>query len=71
MSNVFLPSYSVGTDVYQEAAEICKDYGNKAVCIGGHRALAKACHLLKEALKDSTIEILDTLWFCIYVLGPF
>lgn len=63
MSNVFLPSYSVGTDVYQEAAEICKDYGNKAVCIGGHRALAKACHLLKDALKGSTIEILDTLWY--------
>lgn len=63
MTNVFLPSYSVGEDVYKEAASICADYGKKAVCIGGHRALEKASGLLKDALKDSPIEVLDTLWY--------
>lgn len=63
MSNVFLPSYSIGENVYQEVAAICEEYGTKAVCIGGHRALEKASGLLKEALQASSIEILDTLWY--------
>lgn len=65
MSNysVFLPSYSIGTDVYKEIPKICEHYGKKAVVVGGKIAMAKAKEALLEGLKDSNVEIVDFVWF--------
>lgn len=61
--SVFLPSYSIGEDVYEEIPNICGTYGKKAVVIGGKTAMAKAKEELLEAVKGSNIEIVDFVWF--------
>ena len=62
-NNVFLPSYSIGDNVYSEIYAICKSYGKKAIVIGGETAIEKSKNLLLDGLKNSNIEILDFLWF--------
>ena len=61
--SVFLPSYSIGTDVYKEIPKICEPYGKKAVVVGGRTSMVKAKEALLEGLKDSTVEIVDFVWF--------
>lgn len=57
--NIYLPSYSIGTDVYENIASICKAYGTKAVVIGGKRAMAAVKAKIEKAIANSGIEILD------------
>ena len=40
--SMFLPSYSIGADVYEKINDICSSYGKKIVCIGGKTAIDKA-----------------------------
>ena len=40
--SVFLPNYTIGTDAYEKANGIVKEYGTKVVLIGGKTALSKA-----------------------------
>lgn len=61
--SVFLPSYSLGDDVYKEIPKICEPYGRKAVVIGGKTAMAKAKDALLEGIKGSNIEIVEFVWF--------
>jgi glycerol dehydrogenase len=61
--SVFLPSYSIGEDVYKEIPKICEPYGKKAVVVGGKTAMAKAKEALLEGVKGSNIEIVDFVWF--------
>lgn len=61
--NVFLPNYSIGDSVYEEVVSVCSKYGKKVVFIGGKTALEKASGLVREALKGSELEVLDTLWY--------
>lgn len=65
MSNysVFLPSYSIGEDVYKEIPKICEPYGRKAVVVGGKTAMEKSKEALLEGIKGSNIEILEFVWF--------
>jgi glycerol dehydrogenase len=65
MSNasVFLPSYSIGDNVYAEVSAICRPYGKKIVLIGGKTALSKAKSLLLKAIDGAGFEIIDTLWY--------
>lgn len=65
MSNysVFLPSYSIGDDVYKKIPEICEPYGKTAVVVGGKTAIEKSKEYLLDAVKDSNIKILDFVWF--------
>ncbi|MBS5725539.1 MAG: iron-containing alcohol dehydrogenase family protein [Clostridiales bacterium] len=60
---IHLPSYSIGTDVYQEIGEICRPYGTKVVAIGGKRAIAAVKEKLVAALEESGLEILGFLWY--------
>ena len=62
-NNVFLPSYSIGDNVYSEIDAICKSYGKKVIVIGGETAIEKSKNFLLDGLKNSNIEILDFLWF--------
>lgn len=61
--NIFLPNYSIGENPYTEVPGVCEPYGKKVVFIGGKTALEKAAHLVKEAIKDSSLEVIDTLWY--------
>lgn len=61
--SVFLPSYSVGTDCYNEIPDVTKKYGKKAVVIGGKTAMKKAKEDLLNGIKNSDMEITDFIWF--------
>lgn len=65
MSNysIFLPSYSVGTNCYEELPYITRKYGKKVAVIGGKTALIKSKDELLKAIDNSSIEILDFIWF--------
>ncbi len=60
--SVFLPSYTIGADAYLKVNEIVKEYGTKAVMIGGKTALSKAEDKIKAALTNE-VEVIDTLWY--------
>ena len=38
---VYLPSYSIGEDVYKRVPQICSNYGKTAIVIGGEISLSK------------------------------
>lgn len=63
MKNIFLPSYSIGEDVYSQISKIALPYGKKVVFIGGKTALEKAAEKVKKEIKNSELEILDILWY--------
>lgn len=58
-----LPSYSIGENVYSKIGKICSPVGKTAVCIGGKTALSKAEDLIKKRAKNTSVEIVDTLWY--------
>lgn len=61
--SIFFPSYTIGHDVYSAVSRITSQSGTKAVIIGGHKALAAAKDRLVDALSESVISILDTLYY--------
>ncbi len=61
--NIFLPSYTIGTDAYDQIDRICRPYGTRAIAIGGHRAIEAAKEKIEEALSESPIEVLDYVWY--------
>ena len=60
---IFLPSYSIGEDCYNEIPNVIKKYGKKVVVIGGKTAIEKSKNELLNSIKDSDIEILDFIWY--------
>ncbi|HAZ9888878.1 TPA: iron-containing alcohol dehydrogenase family protein, partial [Enterococcus faecium] len=60
--SVFLPNYTIGTDAYEKANGIVKEYGTKVVLIGGKTALSKAENKIKVALTQE-IEVVASLWY--------
>lgn len=61
--DIYLPSYSIGDDVYESVDRICSPYGNKAVVIGGNTAMSVVKELLMSALNGSSISILSWEWY--------
>lgn len=61
--HVFLPAYSVGVDCYQEIPQITKQYGKRAVVIGGKTAIAKSQAALLKDIAGSDVEIIDFIWY--------
>lgn len=61
--SISLPSYSIGSKVYEKIGEICSPYGKKAVCIGGKTAISKTENLIRESLAHTCIEILGFVWY--------
>ena len=61
--SIFLPSYTIGTDAYEEMGVICRPYGTQAVVIGGKRAMEAAREELTAAAAKGAIQILDFVWF--------
>ncbi|MCC8076476.1 MAG: iron-containing alcohol dehydrogenase family protein [Clostridiales bacterium] len=63
MNQVFFCNYSVGERVYDKVPDVCTPYGSRVLLIGGERALAAAGDELTAALRDSGLEIVDTVVF--------
>ena len=61
--SVYLPSYSIGEDCYKEIPYVARNYGKKAVVIGGKTAMAKSKAALLDGVKGSDLEITDFIWF--------
>mgnify|MGYP007075833538 CR=1 FL=1 len=52
--SVYLPNYSIGENCYKELPYVARNYGKKAVVIGGKTAMEKA----KDALPEGRDPIL-------------
>lgn len=61
--SVFLPSYSVGVDSYQQIPYVTRRYGKKAIVIGGKTAISKSKESILKGINGSNIEILDFVWY--------
>lgn len=61
--SIYLPSYSIGKDVYRQINEICQPYGTKILAIGGHKAMAAVKDDLGDAIKGSNLQILEFRWY--------
>lgn len=60
--DIYLPSYSIGADVYDEIVRVCRDSGTKAVAVGGNKGMAAARDKITSAVAGQ-IEILDWVWY--------
>lgn len=60
---VYYCNYSIGENAYEEVAGVCKVYGRRILLIGGKKALAAGEKRLRGALKDSGLEIVDTVLY--------
>lgn len=60
---MFLPNYTIGEDAYENIYDICSKYGKKIVFIGGKTAIQKAELLIKEAISNTNLEVIDTIWY--------
>lgn len=61
--DLFLPSYCIGNNVYRKVKDTCKEYGIKAVVIGGYRGIEAAKKKLIYACNEAGIQILDFVWY--------
>lgn len=61
--SISLPSYSIGSDVYGKIGEICSPFGSKVICIGGKTAIEKSRELIEESVKNTSLDILDFIWY--------
>ena len=52
--SVYLPNYSIGENCYKELPYVARNYGKKAVVIGGKTAMEKA----KDALLESGTAVI-------------
>lgn len=63
MQRSLFPGYSIGTDAYDDIANVCSRYGSKAAIIGGRRALAAAEAKIRKAVEGTSIEIIGAFWY--------
>lgn len=61
--DIYLPSYSIGDDVYKRIECICIPYGTKAVVVGGKTAMEKAMPKLMAAIEGTQIRLTGSLWY--------
>lgn len=61
--SITLPSYSIGTNVFDKIEEICRPFGTRAVAVGGHKGLESIKEQLLSAVADTAIEIIDFVWY--------
>jgi glycerol dehydrogenase len=61
--NIYLPHYSVGEDCYHEIPFITRNFGKKAIVIGGKTAMEKAKDAIQEGIAGSNIGLLGFLWY--------
>ncbi|MBU3840555.1 MAG: iron-containing alcohol dehydrogenase family protein [Candidatus Ruminococcus intestinipullorum] len=52
-------SYTIGEDAYEKVSQVCEQYGQKILLIGGQTALDKGRLLLEKAIESSKLKIVD------------
>lgn len=62
-STVTLPNYVIGTNAYEKAGVLLKNYGKKAVIVGGKRAMEAGADLLTSHLTANGITVTGCVWF--------
>ena len=55
MQRSLFPGYSIGTDAYDDIANICPTFGKKIAVIGGKRALKAASEAIAAAVLVTVI----------------
>lgn len=63
MSTTYLPDYTIGENAYECIPQICVNSGKKIVLIGGQIALEKAKPIIIDAIENSSLKVIDTLWY--------
>lgn len=61
-TSIYLPSYSIGTDVLEKIGTVCGAYGKTAVCIGGKKAFSAIADRIAAAAKDA-VALLEFRWY--------
>ena len=61
--SVYFANYTIGEDAYDQVRQVCPAYGKRVLLIGGSKALEAAEELLRDAVKDCELEIVDTVHF--------
>lgn len=62
-NSVFFCNYSIGDAPYEEAASVCRLYGQRALLIGGKKAIEAGHQRLLKALEHSDIQIIESVPF--------
>lgn len=60
---VCLPNYIIGPDAYIRAGAVLRDYGKKAVIVGGQKAMAAAADKLERELLAAGIQLTGRVWY--------
>ena len=60
---MFLPSYSIGPEVYDQLGGLCRPWGGKVLVIGGRKALAAAMPKLTKACADAGLTLTGPLLY--------
>ena len=55
---VHLPSYSIGSIIYDKIGPVCESYGKTVLVIGGEKALAAAYDKIKAAVDETNLVII-------------
>mgnify|MGYP004451056749 CR=1 FL=1 len=55
---VHLPSYSIGSTIYNKIGPVCESYGRTVLVIGGEKALAAAYEKIAAAVADTRLTII-------------
>ena len=58
---VHLPSYSIGSTIYNKIGPVCESYGRTVLVIGGEKALAAAYEKIAAAVAETRLAIMGTL----------
>ncbi|MEA4973815.1 MAG: iron-containing alcohol dehydrogenase family protein [Candidatus Metalachnospira sp.] len=61
--HIFIPNYTIGSDCYKEIPWVARNYGKKAVVIGGKTAMTKAKDALLNGIAGSDLTITDYVWY--------
>lgn len=63
MQNISFTNYTIGEDAYEAISTVCSIYENRLQIIGGHKAILAVQPSLEKALKNSSIQLLEPLWY--------
>ena len=63
MQKSLFPGYTIGTDAYDDIANVCPAYGKKVAIIGGERALAAAKDAIAAAAEKAGLEVIGAFWY--------
>lgn len=63
MESIRLPNYRIGNGIVLQSAEVFKEYGSRALVIGGKKAFEAALEQVKTACAEVGVEIAAIEWY--------